>query len=57
MLLYTVKVNIFFACIHFRAFSKNGNFAEINIRVFDIFASMWHYNIFFHDVHISADIW
>ena len=46
---YTVNVDIF-VCIHFR------DFAEIYIRVFDILASMLHYNSFFHDVHIFANI-
>ena len=35
----TVNVDIF-ACIHFRAFPKIGNFARIYFRVFDIIASM-----------------
>ena len=43
-----------FACINFRAFPKIGNFALI--RDFDIFASMWHYTCYSHDVHIFADI-
>ena len=45
-----------FACIHFRAFPKIGNFTQIDIPVFDIFASMWHYKSYFHDVHFFADI-
>ena len=45
-----------FACLNFRAFPKIGNFAQINNRDFDIFASMWHYTCYFHDVHIFADI-
>ena len=51
----TVNVDIF-ACTHFRAFPKIDNFAQINIRVFDIFAIMLHYKSYFHDVHIYADI-
>ena len=51
----TVNVDIF-SCIHFRVFPKIGNFAEIYIRVFDILASMLHYNSYFHDVHIYAEI-
>ena len=45
-----------FASINFRAFPKIANFARINIHDFDIFASMWHYTCYFHDVHIFADI-
>ena len=35
----TVNVDIF-ACVNFREFPKIGNFARINLSVFDIFASM-----------------
>ena len=45
-----------FVCIYFLAFPKIGNFARIIIRVFNMFASMWHYKSYFHDVHIFADI-
>ena len=51
----TANVDIF-VCIHFRAFPKIDKFAQINIRVFDIFAIMLHYKSYFHDVHIYADI-
>ena len=51
----TVNVDIF-AHVNFRAVPKIGDFAQKNIHVFDIFASMWHYKSYFHDVHIFADI-
>ena len=37
----TVNVNIF-ACIHFREFDQNENFAWIYISVFDIIVSILH---------------
>ena len=53
---YTTTVNVdIFACKHFRAFPKICNFARIYIRDFDIFAPMWHYTCYLHDVHIFAD--
>ena len=48
--IYTVNVDMF-ACKNVHAFPKIGNFAQINICDFDIFASMWHYTCYFHDVH------
>ena len=45
-----------FAHVNFRAVPKIGDFTQKNIHVFDIFASMWHYKSYFHDVHIFADI-
>ena len=41
-----------FAYIHFRAFPKIGNFAQIYFHVFDIATSMWHYKSYYHDVYI-----
>ena len=53
--IYNVKVDIL-ACIHFCVFVKIGNFAQIYIRVFDIVASTWHNQSYFHNVQIFGDI-
>ena len=52
----TVNVDIF-ACIHFRAFLKIGNFSQIYFfAFFDIATSMWHYKSYFHAVYTYANI-
>ena len=42
----TVNLDIF-ACMHFHAFPKIGNLAQIHFRVSDIATSMWHYKSYF----------
>ena len=37
--------------MHFHAFPKIGNLAQIYFRVSDIATSMWHYKSYFHDVY------
>ena len=52
----TTAIVDIFACIHFREFAKNGNFAQIFICIFDIAVSIWPNKSSFHDVHIFPDI-
>ena len=52
-MLNTVNLYIF-ACIHFREFAKNGNFALIYVRVFDVIVT---YGLIIVVFMIFADIW
>ena len=54
-MLNTVNLYVF-ACIHFREFAKNGNFAWIYIRIFYIIVSIWPYKSVFFTMYKCSRI-